>query len=152
MLPISGIEGRLGADPDLRFSPSGTAVASLRIVAADRRRKADGSGWEDSDTLWFDAACFGTVAENVAESLQRGDDVVMLGKWHTEEWEDREGQKKSKISFICNAIGPSLRFRSTPHGAGKAERSSSSSSGNDPWSSDSGAGTPAANTTDEPPF
>lgn len=153
MLPLVTLEGRLAADPEMRFSPSGKAVAQFRVVCADRRYNEADQKWEDSRTLWIDVTAFDKVAENAVESLTKGDEVLMVGKLQTDEWEDRDsGAKRSKITLIANAVGPSLRFRTTPHGAGKAERSSGGSTGSDPWTSGGGAGTPASNSTDEPPF
>lgn len=123
-LPRAALEGRAGADPELRFGSSGKAVCGMRVVAVDRRRNAAGD-WEDGDTLWIDVTCFGDLAEHVAESIEKGDDVLCYGKFRTEEWADREtGAKRSKVAFIADAVGASLRWRTVRHGEGRAARSS----------------------------
>lgn len=120
MLPRITVEGRLGAEPELRFTQSGKAVARLRIVAADRRKNEHTGEWEDADTLWLDVTAFDKLAENVCESLVKGDLALVHGKLRTEEWNDRDtNQKRSKISMIADSIGPSLVFRVTPHGGGQ---------------------------------
>jgi len=104
------------ADPELRFSQSGTAVARLRVVASDRKKNEQTGEWEDSDTLWLDVTCFNKLAENLCESVQKGDLLLVRGKLRTEEWDDREtGQKRSKIAMIADSVGASLAFRVLPH-------------------------------------
>ena len=124
MLPRLTIEGRLAQDPELRFAPSGTAIASLRVVASDRRLNRDTGEWEDGDTLWIDVTCFKQLAENVVESFVKGDLLLIMGKLKTEEWEDRSGGgKRSKIAMIADAVGASVQFRTLPHaGATHAQR------------------------------
>lgn len=154
-LPRGAVECTLVADPELRFSPSGVAVASMRLVATDRRFNKENNEWEDGDKLWFDATCFKQLAENTVETVGRGDRVIVTGKWKTDEWEDRDtGAKRSKITFICDVVAPSLVFATAK--VSRASRSSagsqsstprdtpSTSSSNDPWAS--------PNQADEPPF
>lgn len=122
MLPRITVECRLAADPELRFSQSGTAVARMRVVAADRRLNQQTNEWEDGDVLWLDVTAFKQLAENVVESVQKGDLVVITGKIKTEEWDDREtGQKRSKIAMIADTVSASLQFRVLPH-AGETHR------------------------------
>lgn len=119
-LPRVTVDGRLAADPELRFSQAGTAVCRLRLVAADRRKNEATNEWEDASTLWLDATAFGKMAENAVESLAKGDLVLAHGRLQTDEWVDRDsGQKRSKITMIIDAIGPSLQFRQTPHSGGQ---------------------------------
>lgn len=123
MLPRVVLDGRVVAEPELRFGQTGKAVARLRVVSADRRRD-DAGNWVDGDTCWLDVTVFGQLAENVCESVVKGDLVVIQGKLRTEEWQDRDsGQKRSKTSMIADAIGPSLQFRKVPHGNGQSVRS-----------------------------
>jgi len=122
MLPRITVEGRLVADPELKFSQSGTAICSMRVVAADRKR-TDSGEWVDGDTLWLDVVCFKQLAEHTVESLVKGDGAIFHGKIRTEEWEDRNGGgKRSKISMVADLIGPSLQFRTLPHGTGQEQR------------------------------
>jgi single-strand DNA-binding protein len=143
VLPRIAVECRAAADPELRFAPSGVAVARLRVVASDRRKNDQGE-WEDADTLWLDVTAFKQLAENVAESVEKGDLLVITGKIRTEQWENADGEKRSKIAMIADTVSASMQFRTLPHGAGRASRSSEpAASRDDPW---------AAGQTDEPPF
>ena len=124
MLPRVTVECRLAADPELRFSQSGTAVARMRVVASDRRKNEQTGEWEDADTLWLDVTAFNKLAENLVESVQKGDLLIVHGKLKTDEWQDREsGQQRSKITMIADSVGASLQFRVLPHaGATHAQR------------------------------
>jgi single-strand DNA-binding protein len=111
------MEGRVVADPELRFAQSGTAICRMRLVAADRRLNKQTDEWEDADTLWMDVTCFKQLAENVVESVVKGDLVIVTGKIRTEEWEDRDsGAKRSKVALIADTVSASLQFRVIPHG------------------------------------
>lgn len=116
MLPRITMECRVAAEPELRFSNSGVAVCRLRVVAADRRKNDQSGEWEDGDTLWMDVTAFKQLAENVVESVTKGDLLVVTGKIRTEEWEDREsGAKRSKVAMIADTVSASLQFRVLPH-------------------------------------
>lgn len=148
MLPRITIEGRLTADPELRFGNSGTAIASFTVVAADRKKDSNDQ-WVDDKTLFLRCTAFRKIAENIAESCEKGDLVLVTGKLSTNEWTDKEGNKRSTTELVVDTFGVSLAFRTIPHGAGKAERGSSSASApaDDPWA------TPAPATAgDDPPF
>jgi single-strand DNA-binding protein len=147
VLPRIAFEARVAQDPELRFGQSGTAICRLRLVAADRRRNQQTNEWEDAGTLWIDGTCFKDTAEHAAESLVKGDNVLVQGKLQTEEWSDREtGDKRSKIALIIDEIGPSLRFRTLHHGTGQDQQRQRTGqpSSQDPWGG-SGA-------DDQPPF
>lgn len=144
MLPRIAIEGTAVADSELRFSQSGTAVGRFRLVASDRRMNQQTQQWEDGDQLFIDVTCFKQLAENVAESVLKGDRVVVTGKIRTEEWNDREtGEKRSKVALIADTVAVSLQFRPVPH-TSKASRSTSRDEA-DPFASPAGQ-------SDEPPF
>jgi len=117
-------------------------VGRLRVVASDRR-KNDAGEWEDADTLWLDVTCFKQLAENVAESVMKGDLLIVTGKIRTEQWENEQGEKRSKIAMIADSIAASMQFRTLPHSAGKMQRSSAPPA-DDPWT--------AGSQPDEPPF
>jgi single-strand DNA-binding protein len=140
-LPRITVECRAVADPELRFASSGVAVGRLRLVASDRRKNEAGD-WEDADTLWIDCTCFKQLAENVAESVVKGDLLVVTGKIRTESWETQDGEKRSKIAMIADTVSASMQFRQIPHGQ-KASRSSGRDD-DDPW----GRG----DQPEEPPF
>lgn len=123
-LPRIALEGRVASEPELRFGQTGTAICRLRMVAQDRRMNQQTKEWEDGDVLWMDVTCFKQLAENVVESITKGDQVVVTGRIRTEEWDDREtGQKRSKVSMVADTVSASLQFRVLPHaGATHAQR------------------------------
>lgn len=151
MLSTIAGEYRLGADPELRFTPSGKGVCTLRVVNAARKKNDDGS-WEDTRTTWVTAELWGQPGENVVESLKSGDLCVIVGKFFIDEWTDNEGGKRQTPKIMVDFIGPSLSWATAK--VTKAQRQSQSGGGqqqqqrpadNDPWSTG-----PAQ--TDEPPF
>lgn len=147
-LPRVALECRLADDPALRFAQSGNAVAKLRVVASDRRLNQQTNQWEDGDTLWVDVTAFGKLAENVCESVQKGDLLLVQGRMRTEEWDDREtGAKRSKIALIADSIGASLQFRQLPHAGAthEARAARPAPASTDPWGS-----APAGDS--DPPF
>lgn len=132
-VPRITISGRLAEDPELRFTQAGKAVCRLRLVASDRVK--DGDQWKDGDTLWISATCWERLAENVAESTKKGDLVIVTGRLVTEEWTDREGNKRSAITLKVDTVGADLTFRTLPHG-GKVHEDRAASVGaptDDPW-------------------
>jgi single-strand DNA-binding protein len=101
--------GRLGADPELRFSGNGTAVVRLSIVTSRRVKDQNSGEWSDADVTWWDCTAFKTLAENAAASLAKGMPVVAAGRVVQENWEDKEtGQKRSKLAVKLDSIGPDL--------------------------------------------
>lgn len=137
-LPRMTVSGRLAADPELKFTQSGKAVTRIRVVASDRVK--DGNDWKDGDTLWISVTCWDRLAENVAESTKKGDLVIVTGRLLTEEWTDREGNKRSAITMKAEAVGADLTFRVLPHG-GAAHAATAADRGipdpaaaaDDPW-------------------
>lgn len=147
-LPRITVEGRLGADPSLRFIPSGKAVSDLRICATQQKKVND--EWVDDKSLWIDATIWGQYAENVAESFRKGDAVVVSGRLETQEWNNEAGEKRSKIHVLADEVAIPLRFRQVPHGSGQATRTQTRDNPTtDPYQTGGGA---AASTYDEPPF
>lgn len=145
-LPSVTMECKAAADPELRFTSSGMAVAKIRTVSASRHKVTENGAekWVDKDTCWLDVTCFRRMAENVAESVTKGTLLVVVGKIKTEEWEDKEsGAKRSKITCVADYIGPALTF--SPAKVIEAQRSSAPASEptDDPW---------AGPSNDEPPF
>lgn len=110
MLPVLSMEGRVVADPELRFSQSGMPVLRLRIVASSRKKNDETGEWEDDKTLWMGVTAFRKLAENCAESLAKGDLVLVTGRLQTEEWE-KDGEKRSEVRLLADTIGPSLAFK-----------------------------------------
>ncbi|MDQ4096084.1 MAG: single-stranded DNA-binding protein [Actinomycetota bacterium] len=100
--------GNITDDPELRFTPSGAAVANF-TVAVNRRFKS-GDRWEDKLDGFFRCSCWREMAENVAESLQKGSRVVVVGRLTQRSWEDQEGNKRSAVEVQVDEVGPSLRW------------------------------------------
>jgi single-strand DNA-binding protein len=158
-LPYVVIDGALGADPELRFSPSGTAVGSFRVASAARTKNKDTNEWEDGPPCWLTVKCFKGLAENVAESLVKGDRAIVTGRLQQEDWEDRDGNKRTTYSVLADTVSPSLQFRTTQHSSrqrsapGQQQGQQHQQQGQQPQSQgqavDPWAPTPAG---DQPPF
>lgn len=122
------IVGRLGADPDLRFSNNGVAVARMR-VAVNRGKKVNGE-WQD-ETVWHDVTCFNELAEHAAESLTKGDEVIAEGyveapRTFERKQPDAEGNMMGvSLPFVANALGLSLRWASARAQAAAARKPAS---------------------------
>ena len=99
----SVVIGNLTADPELRFTQSGKPVASLTVAV--NRKKGD-----DEHTSFIDVTAWDSLAENVSESLQKGDRVVVTGRLEQRSWETPEGDRRSKLEVVADEIGPSLRW------------------------------------------
>ncbi|KRV48798.1 hypothetical protein AQ490_23300 [Wenjunlia vitaminophila] len=151
MLPTLTGVARLVADPELRVTQSGTAVASIRL-AFNSRRKNDRGEWEDGDTLWVRGTCWRDLAEHAAETLAKGMEVVVVGELRTESWE-RDGQKQQAPALLIRAIGPNLA-----HATARVQRPDRDSSAaqtqhrrpqqqGDPWDTN-----PATATAGDVPF
>jgi single-strand DNA-binding protein len=131
-VPRIALSGRLVEDPTLKFTQQGKAVCRLRLVAADRKK--DGDKWVDGDTLWISATCWDRLAENVAESTKKGDLVIVTGRLVTEEWNDREGNKRSAITLKVDAVAADLSFRIIQHANKQHEQvDERQPEGEDPW-------------------
>lgn len=101
--------GSLGADPELRFIPSGQAVANFNM-AVTRKWDNRQTGAKEEQTSWFRVNCWGQLGENVAESLTKGARVIVTGRLEQRTWETQEGDKRSKVEVIADEVGPSLRW------------------------------------------
>ncbi len=101
--------GNCTRDPELRYTTSGQAVANFGLAYNKRKRSADGS-WEDGDPAFFDIACWGQLAENVCETIQKGTRVLVTGRLDQRSWENQEGEKRSKVEIVADEVSPSLRW------------------------------------------
>jgi len=99
--------GNLVDDPELRFTPSGVAMAKVRFAV--NRRYQSGGEWQE-ETSFFGGTCWRDVAENVAESLQKGSRIIVTGSLEQRTWETQEGDKRSVVEIRIDDIGPSLRW------------------------------------------
>ena len=103
-------EANLTADPELRFTKTtGQAVATIRLAASSRRKDMDGE-YQDTPAVFYEATVWGALAENAADSLRKGDRVLVHGTGYDEEWTDREGQTRVKHVLQVTGIGASLRY------------------------------------------
>lgn len=100
--------GNLVEDPELRFTPNGTAMAKIRF-AVNRRYQDRNNEWQE-DTSFFTGTCWRDMAENVAESLTKGMRVIVNGRLQQRSWETQEGEKRSVVEIDVQEIGPSVRW------------------------------------------
>ena len=104
------VVGNLVDDPELRFTPSGAAVANFRIASTPRTFDKQSNEWKDGDSLFLSCAVWRQAAENVAESLQKGMRVVVTGRLKSRHYETREGEKRTVFEIDVEEVGPSLKY------------------------------------------
>jgi single-strand DNA-binding protein len=166
--------GNLTDDPELRFTPSGAAVAKFRVASTPRFLDKATNEWKDGESLFLSCTVWRQAAENVAESLQRGTRVIVSGRLKQRSYETREGEKRTVIELEVDEIGPSLRSATAKvqkmqrsGGSGGFGASSGGGGGggggagfDDPWASaqpanagsGGGGGRSSSSFDDEPPF
>ena len=159
--------GNLTDDPELRFTPSGAAVAKFRVASTPRYMDRSTNEWKDGEPLFLACTVWRQAAENVAESLVRGSRVIVSGRLKQRSYETREGEKRTVIELEVDEIGPSLRYAtakvqkmSRSSGGGGGFGSSGGGGGgnfaDDPWASaapaNAGSGGSSSSFDDEPPF
>jgi|SRR5215207_1121841 len=101
--------GNLVDDPELRFTPSGAAVANFRVASTPRTYDRQSGEWKDGESLFLSCSVWRQAAENVAESLQRGMRVIVQGRLKSRSYDDREGNKRTVFEIDVDEVGPSLR-------------------------------------------
>lgn len=128
------VVGNCVGDPELRFSPSGAAVANFRIASTPRTFDKQTNEWKDGETLWLSCSVWRQQAENVAESLAKGMRVVVTGRLKSRQWE-KDGQKHTAFEIDVEEVGPSLKNATAK--VTKATREKPAQGGqrpaNDPW-------------------
>jgi len=155
--------GNLVDDPELRFTPSGFAVANFTVASTPRTFDRKTNEWKDGDTLFLRCSLWREAAENVAETLSKGTRVILSGRLKQRSYETKEGEKRTIFEVEVDEVGPSLRYatakitKTTRQGAASGGFSSgpSDTSHEDPWaaaSSTPAGGGWATTTADEPPF
>jgi single-strand DNA-binding protein len=167
------VVGNLTNDPELRFTPSGAAVASFTVASTPRIMDKQTNEWKDGDALFLRCSIWRQAAENVAESLTRGMRVVVQGRLKQRSFETKEGEKRTVVELDVEEVGPSLKYATakvnkTQRGSGggggfngggqSAGGFSGGSSGgqqssgpsDDPWASAPAGG--GGGWSDEPPF
>ena len=102
------LAGNLTDDPELRFTPNGHAVANFRLAVTSRVREGD--AWKDGDTSFFRINVWRQQAENVAESLAKGNRVIVSGRLKSRAWETPQGDKRSIVEIDADEVGPSLKW------------------------------------------
>ena len=160
--------GNLTADPELRFTPSGAAVANFTVASTPRTFDRQSGEWKDGDALFLRCNVWRQAAENVAESLTRGMRVMVSGRLRQRSFETREGEKRTVVELEVDEVGPSLRYATAKvnkvnrgGGSGGVRRrfrwrraaavEAAAPPMDDPWGSAPPAGSgPVAD--DEPPF
>ena len=152
------VVGNLTDDPELRFTPSGAAVANFTVASTPRFMDKQTNEWKDGDALFLRCNIWRQAAENVAESLQRGMRVIVTGRLRQRSYETKEGEKRTVYEIEVDEVGPSMRYATAK--VNKAQRSgggqggfgggggSSAPASDDPWATPA----PAGDFTDEPPF
>jgi single-strand DNA-binding protein len=107
---IITVVGNLTGDPELRFTPSGSAVANFTIASTPRTFDRTSNEFKDGETLFLRASVWREAAENVAESLAKGMQVIAHGRLKSRSYETKEGEKRTVIEFEVDEIGPSLKY------------------------------------------
>jgi single-strand DNA-binding protein len=147
------IVGNCTRDPELRFTPSGQAVASFGVAVNRRWQNRQTQEWEEA-TSFFDVSCWQQLAENVAESVQKGTRVVITGRLDQRSWETQDGDKRSKVEIVADDVAPSLRWATAD--ITKNERRGGDFAGGGGSSSGGGGGRtsndPGPQYADEEPF
>ena len=137
--------GNLTADPELRFLPSGVPVANFSVASTPRHFDRGAQDWKDGEALFLRCAAWRDQGEHTAEHLRKGDRVIVVGQLQQQNWEDKDGNKRTGYQLLVTEIGPSMRFAGAK--ILKPERASRGSSGPqrsaDPW---------GAPPEDQPPF
>jgi single-strand DNA-binding protein len=142
--PITVI-GNLTADPELRFTPSGAAVANFTVASTPRTFDRQTNEWKDGEALFLNCSVWRQAAENAAESLVRGMRVIVSGRLKARSYETREGEKRTVFEIDVDEVGPSLKYATAK--VSKTTRSGSGGGtgggggyggGDDPWSSGGG--------------
>lgn len=165
------VVGNLTADPELRFTPSGAAVANFTVASTPRIYDRQAGEWKDGEALFLRCNIWREAAENVAESLTRGSRVIVQGRLKQRSFETREGEKRTVFEVEVDEIGPSLRYatakvnkvsRSGGGGGGfgggggggsrpAPAQAPAAGGGDDPWGSAPASGSFGGG-DDEPPF
>ena len=160
------VVGNLTGDPELRFTPSGAAVASFTVASTPRTLDKATNEWKDGEALFLRCSIWRQAAENVAESLQKGMRVVVQGRLQQRSYDTKEGEKRTVIELQVDEIGPSLKYATakvnrTTRGTGSGGFGGGQGGGggfggggggnapaDDPWATGGGGG----GFSDDPPF
>jgi single-strand DNA-binding protein len=143
------IIGNLTNDPELRFTPSGFAVASFTVASTPRMFDKQANDWKEGDTLFLRCSAWRDMAENIAESLTRGSRVIVHGRLKQRSFETKEGEKRTVVELDVDDVGPSLRWASAKvnktsrgslsGGVGGGSQNQGGQGGEDPWATPTAA-------------
>jgi single-strand DNA-binding protein len=125
------VVGNLTGDPELRFMPSGAAVASFTIASTPRSFDRAGNKWKDGETLFLRCSIWRQAAEYVDESLTRGVRVIAQGRLKQRSYETSEGEKRTVVELDVDEVGPSLRYATAK--VNRSQRAIDEASADDPW-------------------
>lgn len=161
--------GNLTADPELRFTPSGAAVANFTVASTPRTFDRQTNEWKDGEALFLRCNIWRDAAENVTESLTKGTRVIVSGRLKQRSYETKEGERRTVVELEVDEIGPSLRYATAK--VNRASRGGSSGGGggfsgggsntrgggnqqanDDPWGSAPASSGSFGGGNDEPPF
>ena len=146
---IITIIGNLTAEPELRFTPSGAAVANFTIASTPRQFDRQSNEWKDGETLFMRCSVWREAAENIAESLQKGMRVLVTGRLVSRSFDTKEGEKRTVMEMQVDEVGPSLRYatakvnrtqRSGGQGGGGFGGGNTGGGDSDPWATGGGQG------------
>lgn len=128
--------GNAGGDPDLRYTPNGTAVVKFGLAVNRRWQNRQTQQWEES-TSWFNVVCWRDLGENVASTVVKGSRVIVTGRLEQRSWETQDGSKRSTVEVVADEVGPSLRWATADIvRVDRSDTTAGSGSGpSDPWSS-----------------
>ena len=145
MLPSITIDGRLVADPELRFTQGGKAVCSMRVAASDSK-KDDNGNWSTTEQIFIGVSLWEAEGEAAAEAFRKGDQVLVTGRIYNREYEASNGEKRSSLELKFPTVAKKVS-------APRVERSAAPSApANDPWTTAAPAASWAGSDTDQPPF
>jgi single-strand DNA-binding protein len=138
------VVGNLTGDPELRFTPSGAAVANFTVASTPRAFDRQSNEWKDQETLFMRCSVWREAAENIAESLVRGNRVVVTGRLKSRSYETKEGEKRTVVELEVDEVGPSLRYatakvnRTQRSGGGGGGQGGSGGQGGGSWGGSGG--------------
>ena len=144
---IITLVGNLTADPELRFTPSGAAVANFTVASTPRTFDRQTSEWKDGDAMFLNCSVWRQYAENVAESLTKGMRVIVSGRLKSRSYETREGEKRTVFEVDVDEVGPALRYATA-----KVTRTTGGGGGGGSWQGNQGGGNSGANSQQSDPW
>ena len=154
---IITVIGNITGDPELRFTPSGAAVANFTVASTPRQFDRQSNEWKDGETLFMRCSVWRDAAENVAESLARGTRVIVSGRLKSRSYETKEGEKRTVVEMEVDEVGPSLRYATakvnrTQRGGGGGGFGGQQGGGSGGFGGQQGGGQPSGGQADSDPW